>query len=51
MDAVLWAVGRHPGCRSSSPISDQAEASLIATLNQHLGAVEIETDTTKETKP
>lgn len=41
MDAVLWAVGRHPGCRSSPPISDRAEAQLIAALTHHLGAAEV----------
>ena len=31
----------HPGCRPAQPISDQAVAQLIATLNQRLGAVEV----------
>ncbi len=42
MDAVLWSVGRHPGCRTAQTISDQAEARLIAALTKHLGAVEIQ---------
>ena len=31
----------HPGCRPAQPISDAAEAALIATLNQRLGAAEV----------
>lgn len=48
MDAVAWAVGRHPGCGSSPPISDQAEAQLIGHLATNLGAVEIASSSTEE---
>jgi hypothetical protein len=39
MDAVLWAVGRHPRCGSPPPISDAALARLVVHLTQSLGAV------------
>lgn len=38
MDAVMWSAARHPGCSSSPPISDQAEAQLIGHLATSLGA-------------
>ncbi len=47
MDAVLWAVGRHPGCGSSPPISDQAEARLIDHLATSLGAAVLTEKTTQ----
>ena len=48
MDAVLWAASRHPGCGSSPPISDRAEAQLIRHLATILGAVEIESTSSEE---
>ena len=48
LDAVLWAAGRHPGCRSSPPpISDQAEARLIDHLATSLSAVVLTEKTTQ----
>jgi len=41
LDAVLGPVGRHPGCGSSPPVSDQAEARLIDHLATSLGAANI----------
>jgi len=49
LDAVLWVVGRHPGCSSSPPISDQAEARLIDHLAVNLGARRDPIPTSKET--
>ena len=40
LDSVLWSVGKHAGCGSSPPISDQAETRLIAALARSLGAAE-----------
>jgi len=40
LDAVLWAVGRHPGCSTSPPISDDAYRRLVGHLATSLGAVE-----------
>jgi len=49
MDAVVWSAGRHPGCGVAPPISDRAEASLIAALALHLGAAEIRSANREDT--
>lgn len=48
LDADLSAVGKHPGCGASAPVSDRAEASLIAALAQGLGARRDPNPTSKE---
>ncbi|MDQ3476615.1 MAG: hypothetical protein M3492_09885 [Actinomycetota bacterium] len=38
LDAVLWSVGRHPGCRTSGPLDADAFDRLTRYLALRLGA-------------
>ena len=38
LDAVLWSAGRHPGCSSPAPLSDDAFHRLAAAVAAALGA-------------